>query len=444
MAQSKNIIDEPIEEINAPVMKPTPYVPRRGPPIYIKRNFDRFADEMMSYVPKAKRRRANRRVEKLKREVEKIYSRYDRLPLYERETPLRGFLRTHRIDGREGYNQNTFIPLYIRPRVIRFLSEKNKPFQVKFIFTCRFRKEVGGKVEYNYGYFHTNVERIMEDTDLGNIYNVMIAMCLEKIDKFQNKGSGWQFDSVVSFDINVDPYRPLRGTSYFPLPKKLATKRAIINVKNERDNACLKWAITSAVFPRKKDPQRLNREMRENSEKLNWEGIDFPTPLNQITRFEKQNPYSINVFGWTGASAYPLRISEHTNGQCINLILLSNKNNHHYCWIKNMSALTASQINKSKGKRHVCKYCCNSFPKEVSLQKHVEYCSKHKTVGVRMPKKGTILDFKDHHRKMRVPFVVYADFEAFTSSISTCSPSDDKSYTKQYQKHTPCGFSYST
>ena len=107
-----------------------------------------------------------------------------------------------------------------------------------------------------------------------------------------------------------------------------------------------------------------------------------------------------------------------------------------------MSALTASQINKHKGKRYVCKYCCNSFPKEVTLQNHVEYCSKHKAVKVEMPKEGKMLYFKDYSNKMRVPFVVYADFEAFTEGISTCSPPDSSSYTKQYQKHKPCSFSY--
>ena len=139
---------------------------------------------------------------------------------------------------------------------------------------------------------------------------------------------------------------------------------------------------------------------------------------------------------------YPLRISKHENEQCINLILLSNNENQHYCWIKNMSALVASQTDKHKGKKHVCKYCCNSFPKEESLQKHEEYCSKQKAVRVEMPKKGTMLSFKNFNRKMRVPFVVYADFEAFTESILTCSPDDSSSYTKQYQKHKPCSFSY--
>ena len=43
---------------------------------------------------------------------------------------------------------------------------------------------------------------------------------------------------------------------------------------------------------------------------------------------------------------------------------------------------------------------------------------------------------------MRVPFIVYADFEFFTSQLSTCQPNPDKSYTKQYQKDIPSGFCY--
>ena len=43
---------------------------------------------------------------------------------------------------------------------------------------------------------------------------------------------------------------------------------------------------------------------------------------------------------------------------------------------------------------------------------------------------------------MRVPFIVYADFESFTPQLSTCQPNPDKSYPKQYQKPIPSGFSY--
>ena len=41
---------------------------------------------------------------------------------------------------------------------------------------------------------------------------------------------------------------------------------------------------------------------------------------------------------------------------------------------------------------------------------------------------------------MRVPLMVYADFEFFAPQLSACQPNPVKSYTKQYQKHIPSGF----
>jgi len=43
---------------------------------------------------------------------------------------------------------------------------------------------------------------------------------------------------------------------------------------------------------------------------------------------------------------------------------------------------------------------------------------------------------------MRVPFIVYADFEAVTKPVHTCQPNPEHSYTKQYQKHIPSSFCY--
>ena len=41
-----------------------------------------------------------------------------------------------------------------------------------------------------------------------------------------------------------------------------------------------------------------------------------------------------------------------------------------------------------------------------------------------------------------MPFIVYADFESFIKPIDTCEPNPNKSYTKQYQEHTPSSFCY--
>ena len=38
--------------------------------------------------------------------------------------------------------------------------------------------------------------------------------------------------------------------------------------------------------------------------------------------------------------------------------------------------------------------------------------------------------------------MIYADFESITEKISICQPSDQKSYTEKYQRHTACSFGY--
>ena len=328
MAHTSSIMDEPIEEINVPVMKPIPYKRGASPPIAIRRNFDRFANWIIDLVPQPRRRVASRRIERLRGEIGRLYARYDRHQIVERERALGGFLRTHRIEGVRGYGQRDFVH-YIRPRVVGFLRDRKKPFKVKFLLHCNFKK---GK-EVRNEYLHSDVVTITQGDDVGEIYNELVETILEEIEKFQNMGSGWQFEQAVTFDINTNPYTPLAGSSYIEVPKELAGKHAIINVKNVGDNECFKWAITSAVFPRKKNMQRLNGEMRKNASRLNWAGIVFPTPTWQLAIFERNNPYSINVYQWNGKNTERVRSSEeHASGkQCINLMLLTKGSNTHYC-----------------------------------------------------------------------------------------------------------------
>ena len=88
----------------------------------------------------------------------------------------------------------------------------------------------------------------------------MNGIILEKIQQSQNNGSGWVFENVESFDIN---------SSYISLPKKLDGKKAVTDVRNKNDHECFKWANTSTIYQREKDPQRFNKEIRNNSQNFN-------------------------------------------------------------------------------------------------------------------------------------------------------------------------------
>ena len=170
----------------------------------------------------------------------------------------------------------------------------------------------------------------------------------------------------------------------FPFQKPVQSKRAIINVQNKKENECFKWAVTSALYPAEKHPERQTKYI-ENSKKFNWDGIEFPASLRDVGKFEKLNPsISINVFGYE-KEVYPLRISKRANDKTVNLLLISEREKQHYCWIKYMSRLLTPELSKHKTRRYDCLRCLNSFHTTESLQKHETFCSNHDAVKVELP-----------------------------------------------------------
>ena len=245
------------------------------------------------------------------------------------------------------------------------------------------------------------------------------------------------------YDIHMDTFEPMAGSSYIELPEKLKNKKAIINVKNTTDHECFQWAITSAVCTQKKDPQRRNKLMRKDAKKFDWTGISFPTPFNQIKTFEKNNPgYEIWAFGWKNDKVYPIRPGkDNTNKTKIDLLYIKNDDTKHYCWIKDIDKLCFSQASKHESKKPLCRRCVRFMHSKKALEEHRQLCFTNESVRIEMPEESTELCFKNHNRKMRVPFVVYADFECITEPILEVGPKENKS-TDKYQQHKPCGFTY--
>ena len=212
-------------------------------------------------------------------------------------------------------------------------------------------------------------------------------------------------------------YDPIKAYSYIPLDKKLANKKAIINIQNE-DNECFKWCITRALNPKENHPERVDKDLREQSKKLNWYKIDFPVSLDQIMRFEKNNlDISVNVFGYSkNEKVYQLHVSSaclEKRKHVINLLLISNEEKKHYCLIKDLRSLLSSQT--SKHHTHYCMNCLLGFDSEESLSKHQLYCFTHKLVRIELPVEGVKIQFSNYNRSMRVPFVIMQTLKVLLS-----------------------------
>ena len=94
----------------------------------------------------------------------------------------------------------------------------------------------------------------------------------------------------------------------------------------------------------------------------------------------------------------------------------------------------------------------HAFSKIENLQEHKPNCVAINGVqAIKLPKtyidkngkeRNPSIYFHNCHKQLPVPFVIYADFESITEKISGCQPSDGKSYTEKYQRHTACSFGY--
>ena len=127
--------------------------------------------------------------------------------------------------------------------------------------------------------------------------------------------------------------------------------------------------------------------------------------------------------------------------------LNKNDDKKHYCIIKNFNKVLSSLVSKHHSSKETCRRCYNHFSSKKLLKEHLEYCSKNEKIRIEMPvdKDGNPihLHFNNFERKMRVPFVVYADFECSTEEIKSELELDpEKSHTEKYQKHKPSGFCY--
>ena len=277
------------------------------------------------------------------------------------------------------------------------------------------------------------------------LLNQFIDQVKGEIEAWSERGSGWIMDEIMEVYINVARYQPMRGGSYMPLPKKLQNKKEIINVQN-RDNECLRWALRAALFPAPRGRQVSRPSSYPTEDGLDFTGIDFPTPVSQIDRLERQNlNLAINVFGWEGGHAVVHRISE-KGGEIprINLMLTTQGENTHYSFVKRLSALLYDQTRHNESK-HFCERCLHSYTTLDLLERHKPECKGllKSPTRTEMPKEGeNKMAFTNFYKQMKAPYVVYADFECLVEKISTCEPNDKKSFTVKTEKHEPCGFSY--
>ena len=330
---------------------------------------------------------------------------------------------------------------YAKPPIINIFNSNRGIKSMLYLYVLMSQ---GERIE-KFAFHSKGLKLILEGTDENEIYDEMVEEIMEEIDMTREaEGSGWQFEKVEKLVLHTTRWDSVNAGSYMELPPELKNKKAIINMKNQ-DDKCFLWSVLRALNPKDKNAERIDNDLKSKVDIINIQGIQYPVSFRGIDRFESQNPeISITVLGYNkDEKVFPLKVSKYTGCKHdIVLLLIKDGEKSHYCLVKNISALFASQINNHKGTSHICLNCFNGFKSPDSLNKHKEYCYNNECVKITMPPPGAYLKFKNFRYSEKAPFAIYADFESLIKPMDNCDPDPNKSYTKKYQKHKPSGFSY--
>ena len=188
---------------------------------------------------------------------------------------LRNVDRVYTINGVGGYDARSF--LQVVSQNMTSVLRNNRITKVKLTFKCYMERENNpAEMIIKPADFHYDIEINLDGTDERELYDTMVERILEKMATFQREGSPWRLHSIIRLELHTVRYNPLRGETWIPLPKELANKNAIVNMKNKY-NKCFLWCVLRALNPKENNQQRIDKELKGKENSLNMEGIEYVT-----------------------------------------------------------------------------------------------------------------------------------------------------------------------
>ena len=356
---------------------------------------------------------------------------------------LEGYTKSFDIELRD--NKDPLVQLQESRKAIEYLFDNqlkiSKGFKYVETLQVKFIKFSNGQKTEKNGFFNSKADLILNNTNIQSSLQISKQHILNIISQWVSEGSGWTVESIESHHLNIANYSPLKGSSYIELPPEIKKSKGLINIKNE-DNECFRWCHIRHLNPQNKNPQRITKTDKNFIKQLDYSNIEFPVTVKQINKIEKQNNIRINLFGYEEKQKFPIDISQEKFQDHMELLLINKDKKNHYVLVKNFNKFMFDQT-KHNCKKHFCMYCLQCFSREDVLAEHVKNClSINGKQAIKMPKKGQHVNFRNYHKQIPAPFVIYADFEAITEKVHSCLPNNEKSYTEAYQKHIDCGYGY--
>ena len=346
--------------------------------------------------------------------------------------------------NKSGININNYFSK-IKPDVKRLVSSfPNVKFNliIKTIYSKPTAMNEKIERHYNSGFI-----KLHSQNEFNEVYNSIIEKYKVWEEEHQGKESGLIFNEIENIEVKVVRVKSLNGSSYFDLGIKF---NSLLNIQNKDDKCFAYNVIAGILYKLKKNENeaysdvflKMNKNPARASiykpflDHIDMGNIEYPVSIDSIQPFEKQNDnIAINIFGVEDKlfnpqyenfnkkqqeknlrNIYPLYRSKFTDRKyIIDLLYVTLEDKKHYCLIKDFNAY----LNNNHNKRYHCRNCISaSYTTEKALEKHKKECHKNTPFKFKMPQEGSKCKFENHHFKLKLPFVAYADFESINIKLN--------------------------
>ena len=126
---------------------------------------------------------------------------------------------------------------------------------------------------------------------IDTLFNTILDRIQQAIETSNERGSGFTHESVALLYYYFQKIDIRRGESYIISPDWIASKKATINPKNEKDNKCLQQSIISGLNHNKIKEKELKKIL-----KFKRVDTDFSSYQREWEEFEQNNAIiSLNI-----------------------------------------------------------------------------------------------------------------------------------------------------
>ena len=122
------------------------------------------------------------------------------------------------------------------------------------------------------------------DDAIGRLFDTLLQRFQQAIETSNDNGRGFTHESVALLYYYFQKINIRRAESYIKSREWIVSKGATINLKNEKDNKCFQYSITSAL-----NCNKTKKIYSRYIEKLKRVNIDFSSYSRDWKEFEQNN-----------------------------------------------------------------------------------------------------------------------------------------------------------